>query len=219
MDKFHQCSNLETFFELTKRLLPDKKFCLSTVLMSIRKPKWWNISLLLSKNGWRVVWACRDPDWNTLQLSSQVKSNFYSRSDGNTDLHWEEYTGLTWDLELPDRRLNYLKEGTITKSRSPRLSKDNHRPKEWENDRNKNNKFLKYAYEATQLMHIFHTHHRLKPEFRDELDLLLVENLFRVRNRIISKNVKSKSTSDKEFLRIFNDPKWFTNSSIQILRR
>ena len=58
-------------------------------------------------------------------------------------------------------------------------------------------------------MHIFHTHHRLKPEFRDELDLLLVENLFRVRNRIISKNVKSKSTSDKEFLRIFNDPKWF----------
>lgn len=210
LDKFHQCPNLETFFELTKDVPAGQKILFIDSLDEHPEAKeWWNISLILSKNGWRVVWACRDPDWNTLQLSSQVKSNFYSRLDGNTDLHWEEYTGLTWDLEVPGRRLNYLKEGKIAKPRSPRLSQDNHRPIEWENDRNKNNKFLKYAYEATQLMHIFHTHHRLKTEFRDELDLLLVENLFRVRDRIISKNVKSNSTSHKEFLRIFNDPKWF----------
>ena len=210
LDKFHQCSNLDTFFALTKDVPAGEKILFIDSLDEHPEAKeWWNISLILSKNGWRVVWACRDPDWNTLLLGSQVKPNFYSRSDGESSLHWEEYTNLTWNLVIPGHRLNYLKEGTITDPRSPRLSEDNHRPKEWENERGKNNSFLKYAYEATQLMHIFHTHHRLKPEFRDELDLLLVENLFRERDRIILKNVKPDSISDKEFLRIFDEPKWF----------
>ena len=76
MDKFHQCSNLETFFELTKRLLPDKKFCLSTVLMSIRKPRVVEHFSPSFKEWLESGMGFRDPDWNTLQAQFAGKIKF-----------------------------------------------------------------------------------------------------------------------------------------------
>ena len=194
MDDFHKQPNLDWFFEETKEAPPGEKILfIDSLDEHPDAEEWWNISLRLSDNGWRVVWTCRDPDWTSLSLGSG-KENFYNPSDGNSKYHWNRFTGKTWDLNLTDDRKNELKIKGI----------------EWgDDDESKNVRFLEKSYEKTQLMHMFHTNLDLVEHHRTSLDNNLVRKLFEKRDEIVTKEKRPDGTSRREHLQIFNAAEWY----------
>ena len=145
----------------------------------------------LSTHGWRVVWACRDQDWNYLDLGIG-KEGFYEPSDRNHKLHWDRFTGLDWDLDIPQEREQQLKDFSKV---------------DWENNNQKNKKFLEYAYSTTQLMHMFHTNLRLYEKDREKLDKMLIRTLIKSRDIVVSRN--SQLRSNALILDRFNDLEWY----------
>ncbi|DAC18257.1 MAG TPA: hypothetical protein D7I06_02000, partial [Candidatus Poseidoniales archaeon] len=192
MDGFHREKNLKEFFKNTNHIDSGEKILFIDSLDEHPKAQeWWDISLKLSDHGWRVVWACRDPDWNYLDLGTG-KEGFYEPSDKNRKLHWNRFTGLEWDLDIPPEREQQLKDYSKV---------------DWEKDDQKNKLFLEYAYSTTQLMHMFHTNLRLYDEDREALDALLIQNLIKSRNNVVARNGALRS--NKKILNKFDDPDWY----------
>ena len=192
MDGFHRGTNLEDFFNNTNHIdSGDKILFIDSLDEHPKAQDWWDISLRLSYHGWRVVWACRDPDWNYLNLGTG-KEGFYEPYDKNRKLHWNRFTGLEWDLDIPQEREQQLKDYSKV---------------DWEEDDQKNKHFLEYAYSTTQLMHMFHTNLRLYEKDRDALDTLLIQTLIKSRNDVVARNGSLRS--NKKILDKFNDPDWY----------
>ena len=191
MDLFHKRANLDLFFECTNEVKNGEKIILIDSLDEHPKAKdWWEMSLRFSEKGWRVIWACRDPDWNYLGLG-KGKEAIYVPSDKNIKPHWDRFTGLTWDLDMPPKREQSLEQNSNV---------------DWSEDDEKNKKFLTYAYSTTQLMHMFYTNLRLMEEPRKELDSLLVTTLIESRDKVVQENREVTKTAEIEN---FNDMMWY----------
>lgn len=192
MDGFHRSKNLNEFFEATEQLASGEKILfIDSLDEHPRAIDWWEISLKLSDYGWRVVWACRDPDWSYLALGDG-KEDFYKPSDKNPKPHWNRFTGLTWDLEIPPDREKRLEKSSGV---------------DWEENNQKNKKFLVYAYSTTQLMHMFHTNLRLVKGHRENLDQFLIKALIKSRDRVVEDNRTIRS--NKANLDKFNNAEWY----------
>lgn len=170
MDTYHQCLRLEQFFSKTKHL--EKKIIFIDSLDEHEdRSSWWDVTNKLSNEGWTVVWACRDPDWDHHSLGNDQKINLpkYKPKDGEKK-HWDRLTNLTWKLDID--------EGEVG-DEDRRMTKLYAEVSKYEKDHPNNNstkvkEYIDYCYSETQLMHIYFTNSAIKRKTSNELDTNLV---------------------------------------------
>ena len=79
------------------------------------REEWWDISLRFSEHGWRVIWTCRNPDWDAYKLGEKGKD--YYGAPEQVKL-WDWFSGKDWKLRLDTKRksqldseiINYIKK-------------------------------------------------------------------------------------------------------------
>ena len=186
MDGYHKCNNLDSFFENTE-LVPrgDKIIMIDSLDENPGRQEWWNISLRLSEHGWRVIWTCRNPDWDAYELGERAK-NYYGAQDEKK--LWDWFSGRDWKLSLDTERKSQLDSEIASKRDISNLDLVH--------------KFVWDCYSDTQLMHIYHTNFDLEENFRDMLDQQLTQNLLSAREQIIT------DEKDAE-MRNFDEREWY----------
>ena len=193
MDDFHQCEELETFFDKTKAVSFGRKVLLIDSLDEhTQRKQWWKISERLSAEGWMVVWSCRDPDWDHHELGEEPYREHLTKpviGKERKPSHWDRFTGFDWTLELGDARMAEL---------NPIIN---------ESQKSTNNvkQFVKYCYSKTQLMHIYHTNFDMRDAPRRELDRRLLETLLEVREYFRARAVIENEFLDPDFYHGFFD--------------
>jgi hypothetical protein len=191
MDGYHKCNNLDTFFENTE-LVPrgDKIIMIDSLDENPGRQEWWNISLRLSEHGWRVIWTCRNPDWDAYKLGENI-NNYYGAQD--EEKLWDWFSGKDWKLRLDTKRKSQLDSEIESISGLSNVDLVH--------------KFVWYCYSETQLMHIYHTNFDLEENYRDKLDRQLIQNLLLEREKIITdeKDAEMRNFDDREwYYRFFN---------------
>ena len=78
MDDFHQCEDLETFFDKTKEISLGRKVLLIDSLDEhTQRKQWWKISERLSAEGWIVVWSCETLIGITMNSVKNLTENIF----------------------------------------------------------------------------------------------------------------------------------------------
>ena len=196
MDGHHKCNNLDSFFDRTQAIpVGDKLILIDSLDENAGRKDWWKISQRLSEQGWRVLWTCRDPDWDAYNLSKQVKpadgEPTYYRSKNQT-MHWDLFVDKVGNLELDNDRKSHLDEVIEKVSQEGAVA-----------NLDIVHQFIHDCYRDTQLMHIYHTNFDMEEIFRVKLDEELIRNLLERRDILIRENA---TTSD---LKSFDKREWY----------
>ena len=197
MDGFHKCDNLDKFLQSTIHE-DDKIILIDSLDEHNDRINWWKVSQKLSTSGWKVIWACRDPDWEHHNLgdSSLTGVPKYVPKAGTHKKHWERLgTQLDeWDLAIDDDPIN----GRMKEINPLIQSKEYATDYEWESHKDKIKQFVETCYSKTQLMHIYHTNSGLKSETRIELDNALAQKILESRLKYV--NETSHYTNEDQFM-------------------
>ena len=191
MDGYHKCDSLDQFFESTSEVPDGMKILLIDSLdENSGREDWWSISRQLSDNGWKVIWTCRDPDWDEYNLEGKIDKEFTNYTTGTK--HWDLLSSKTWELKLDSKRQNELDKGVQKNSigsKNPELA----------------HHFVNFCYSETQLMHLFYTNFDLQDEIRNKLDQNLIDNILLERNKIIENYPDEPDFSSRVFYNDFFD--------------
>ena len=122
-----ECSNLEDFFSNTNHIDSGDKILFIDSLDE--HPEAQRLVGYISQT--IIPWLAgrlglQGPDWN--YLNSVRENKFYEPYDKNRKLHWNRFTGLEWDLDIPQEReqqqmkdyskVDWEEDGTKTTSTS-----------------------------------------------------------------------------------------------------
>ncbi|DAC14551.1 MAG TPA: hypothetical protein D7I06_08755, partial [Candidatus Poseidoniales archaeon] len=190
MDVYHRRENFDFMFSDTESIPPGEKIILIDSLDEHpNRADWWNVTKKLSNEGWKVIWSCRDPDWEIYRLSEKIPQEFkYDLQDG------ENYP---WERDVPSWDLDY--------KNSPRYKDIAEQINELDySDDSSIEQYIDYCYSTTQLMHIFYTNFDMIETARSDVDKLLMKTLLGRRLEFIDSN--------KEFYEktaVFEDWSWY----------
>jgi len=207
LDLAHKCSDFEQLFDEDKAGISSdgsKIIVIDSLDEHADRKEWWRISEIFAEKGWRVIWACRDPDWEHHKLGMKKslggpipddKYNIIEAKVKDKKMPWNRFNGYDWTLYL-GKRGSDLEE----------LAKDICAEGSIEEYSEEINKFVKYCYSKTQLMHIFYTNFSIKDETRTKLEKQLMEALLSNRE---SKIIENKDKSKK--FELFIDTDWINS--------
>ena len=198
MDGFHKCNNFQQFFDKTVNC-QNKIILIDSLDEHNERSEWWNKSKILSDNGWKVIWACRDPDWDHYDLGNEEEIGLpnYNRRDGNPTKHWNAFTEETWSLYLDNDRMDDVY--SIAKNSIPEGQPGENKKKEYA----KLSEYIDYCYSDTQLMHIFHTNSNVTIVTAKELEKNLINALLEARQTFLKKPMDDSSLDKPEFYEKF----------------
>lgn len=190
MDVYHRRENFDFMFSDTESIPPGEKIILIDSLDEHpNRADWWNVTKKLSNEGWKVIWSCRDPDWEIYRLSEKIPQEFkYDLQDG------ENYP---WERDVPSWDLDY-KNSPRYKDIAEQISELDY------SDDSSIEQYIDYCYSTTQLMHIFYTNFDMIETARSDVDKLLMKTLLGRRLEFIDSN--------KEFYEktaVFEDWSWY----------
>ena len=63
-----------------------------------------------SQYGWKVVWSCRNPDFDRHDLIKQIPKSCVNKYENEQNSPWNLLKGYSWDLELDEDRRKQLSE-------------------------------------------------------------------------------------------------------------
>jgi len=194
MDVYHRRENFEFMFSDTNSIPAGEKIIVIDSLDEHpNRADWWIVSEKLSNEGWKVIWSCRDPDWEIYSLSEKIPGEFkYDLPIVNKKKEkypWE-WKVPSWDLDYKNSPRNEEITGQINDlGFSGETSIE---------------QYIDFCYSTTQLMHIFYTNFDIIESARSDVDKLLMSTLLSRRTEFIDSN---KIYSEK--IEVFEDTDWY----------
>ena len=90
MDVYHRRENFEFLFNDTSEI-PDglKIIVIDSLDEHPKREDWWAVTEKLSDAGWKVIWSCRDPDWDIYELSKKIPHKFKYDLQEKENYPWE----------------------------------------------------------------------------------------------------------------------------------
>lgn len=189
MDVYHRRDNLEFLFNDTSEI-PDglKIIVIDSLDEHPKREDWWAVSERLSDEGWKVIWSCRDPDWDIYELAEKIPDKFKYDLQEEENYPWERGVP-SWALDINETR---FKE--ITKQIEELGFNEDAGILQ----------YVDYCYSTTQLMHIFYTNFSVIEDARVAVDKLLMKTLLNRRTEFIENNKTYVRRSE-----IFEDSNWY----------
>ena len=163
-----------------------------------KREDWWAVTEKLSDAGWKVIWSCRDPDWDIYELSEKIPHKFKYDLQEKENYPWERNVP-SWDLDNNETRFKEITEQI--------------------EDLGFNEdagilQYVDYCYSTTQLMHIFYTNFSVIEDARIAVDKLLMKTLLNRRTKFIEDNKKYVQRTE-----IFEENNWYPSSWKQTCQR
>lgn len=191
LDKFHNhCRTVEAL-DTTVGEVDEKIIFIDSLDEHPAREQWWEISMKFSQYGWKVVWSCRNPDFDRHDLIKQIPKSCVNKYENEQNSPWNLLKGYSWDLELDEDRRKQLSEYLNDLSSDRNLS-----------SKEQYTEFYQACYSKTQLMNIFYTNLSMVDEKREALDKLLLET-------IISNKDKAKKNNEKSVEDDLLDSNWY----------
>ena len=189
MDVYHRRENFEFLFNDTSEI-PDglKIIVIDSLDEHPKREDWWAVTEKLSDAGWKVIWSCRDPDWDIYELSEKIPHKFKYDLQEKENYPWERNVP-SWDLDNNETRFKEITEQI--------------------EDLGFNEdagilQYVDYCYSTTQLMHIFYTNFSVIEDARIAVDKLLMKTLLNRRTKFIEDNKKYVQRTE-----IFEENNWY----------
>lgn len=180
LDKFHNhCRTIEDL-DNTVGQVDEKIIFIDSLDEHPAREQWWKISMKFSKYGWKVVWSCRNPDFDRHDLVKQIPKSCVNKYENEQNSPWNLLKGYSWDLQLDEDRRKQLSEYLNDLSSDRNLS-----------SKEQYTEFYQACYSKTQLMNIFYTNLSMVDEKREALDKLLLETIISNKDRAKKNNEKS----------------------------
>ena len=191
LDKFHNhCRTIEAL-DTTVGEVDEKIIFIDSLDEHPAREQWWEISMKFSQYGWKVVWSCRNPDFDRHDLINQIPKSCVNNYENEQNSPWNLLKGYSWDLQLDEDRRKQLSEYLNDLSSDRNLS-----------SKEQYTEFYQDCYSKTQLMNIFYTNLSMVDEKREALDKLLLET-------IISNKDKAKKNNEKSVEDDLLDSNWY----------
>ena len=214
LDKYHHhCTNIENL-DAMMHGIDDKIILIDSLDEHPARKEWWDVSMKFSKYGWKVVWSCRDPDFNRHNLADRIPietKSYWKRQRKKDPCPWDLLKGFSWDLKLDERRSKQLSE--YLDSYDLTLLTD---------IKKEHREFYQECYSKTQLMNIFYTNLSMVDKKREDLDRLLLTTIIDNKEHVKKQNIQSKESdlTDKDWYPQFFDSlltKLIIDSSLNFL--
>jgi len=199
MDVYHRRENFEFMFNDTNSIPAGEKIIVIDSLDEHpNRADWWIVSEKLSNEGWKVIWSCRDPDWEIYNLSEKIPEEFkYDLPTVKEKLNRQEKEKYPWEWSVPSWDLDY--------KNSPRNEDITGQINDLGfSGETSIEQYIDFCYSTTQLMHIFHTNFDMIELARSKVDKLLMSTLLSRRTDFIdSNNIYSGK------IEVFEDTDWY----------
>ena len=180
LDKYHNpCRTVESLNEMVGEV-DEKIIFIDSLDEHPAREQWWEISMKFSQYGWKVVWSCRNPDFDRHDLIKQIPKSCKNRYENEKNSPWNLLKGYSWDLELDEDRRKQLSKYLIDLGSDRNLS-----------SKEEYTEFYQTCYSKTQLMNIFYTNLSMVDDKRDTLDKLLLETIISNKDKVKQFNEKS----------------------------